>query len=71
MFYYLFLLKAVLKSTNKMVYKLLTSTLYIAFCAKIGVTLVLSRERGGLVAEPRTPEREVGGSTPTSAVLCP
>ena len=25
-------------------------------------------ERGGLVVEPRTPEREVGGSIPTSAV---
>ena len=29
------------------------------------------REHGGLVVEPRTPEREVGGSIPTSAVLCP
>ena len=28
-------------------------------------------ERGGLVVEPRIPEREVGGSIPTSAVLCP
>ena len=27
-------------------------------------------ERGGLVVEPRIPEREVGGSIPTSAVLC-
>ena len=27
-------------------------------------------EHGGLVVEPRTPEREVGGSIPTS-VLCP
>ena len=26
---------------------------------------------GGLVVERRTPEREVGGSNPTSAVLCP
>ena len=28
-------------------------------------------ERGGLVIEPRTPEREVGGSIPTSALMCP
>ena len=28
-------------------------------------------KRGGLVVEPRTPEREVGGSIPISAVLCP
>ena len=26
---------------------------------------------GGLVVERRTPEQEVGGSIPTSAVLCP
>ena len=28
-------------------------------------------ERGGLVVECRTPEREVRGSKPTAAVLCP
>ena len=28
-------------------------------------------ERGGSVVECRTPEREVGGSKPTSTVLCP
>ena len=28
-------------------------------------------ERGGSVVECRTPEREVWGSKPTSAVLCP
>ena len=28
-------------------------------------------ERGGSVVECRTPEREVGGSKPTPAVLCP
>ena len=28
-------------------------------------------ERGGSVVECRTPEREVGGSIPTTAVLCP
>ena len=27
--------------------------------------------RGGSVVECRTPEREVGGSKPTTAVLCP
>ena len=30
-----------------------------------------SGERGGSVVECRTPEREVGGSIPTAAVLCP
>ena len=29
------------------------------------------RERGGSVVECRTPEREVGGSKPTAAMLCP
>ena len=33
--------------------------------------LSLSGERGGSVVENRTPEREVGGSRPTAAVLCP
>ena len=28
-------------------------------------------ERGGSVVECQTPEREVGGSKPTAAVLCP
>ena len=28
-------------------------------------------ERGGSVVECRTPDREVGGSRPTAAVLCP
>ena len=32
---------------------------------------VVEGERGGSVVESRTPEREVGGSKPTSAVLCP
>ena len=31
----------------------------------------LCGERGGSVVECRTPEREVGGSKPTAAVLCP
>ena len=32
---------------------------------------VIIGERGGSVVECRTPEREVGGSKPTAAVLCP
>ena len=39
-----------------------------------GLSPVLPRalgERGGSVVECRTPEREVGGSKPTAAVLCP
>ena len=31
----------------------------------------INRERGGSVVECRTPEREVRGSRPTAAVLCP
>ena len=37
--------------------------------AKIQVSLI--GERGGSVVECRTPEREVRGSRPTAAVLCP
>ena len=33
--------------------------------------LLSGGERGGSVVECRTPEREVGGSIPTAAVLCP
>ena len=33
--------------------------------------LLFNGERGGSVVECRTPEREVGGSIPTAAVLCP
>ena len=33
--------------------------------------LCISGERGGSVVECRTPEREVRGSKPTAAVLCP
>ena len=33
--------------------------------------LIETGERGGSMVERRTPEREVGGSIPTSAVLCP
>ena len=34
-------------------------------------TPVNKGERGGSVVECRTPEREVRGSKPTAAVLCP
>ena len=37
----------------------------------IHVSLSIWGERGGSVVECRTPEREVRGSRPTSAVLCP
>ena len=33
--------------------------------------VLIPGERGGSVVECRTPEREVGGSKPTAAVLCP
>ena len=35
------------------------------------ITLLFVGERGGSVVECRTPEREVRGSRPTAAVLCP
>ena len=37
----------------------------------MNVFIALKGERGGSVVECRTPEREVGGSIPTAAVLCP
>ena len=37
----------------------------------MAVSMQLLGERGGSVVECRTPEREVGGSRPTAAVLCP
>ena len=40
--------------------------LYIFICSSFNI-----EERGGLVVESLIPEREVGGSIPTSAVLCP
>ena len=38
-------------------------------CSKLSTLRV--GERGGSVVECRTPEREVRGSRPTAAVLCP
>ena len=38
---------------------------------EIGLSFHIFGERGGSVVECRTPEREVGGSKPTAAVLCP
>ena len=35
------------------------------------LALLKKGERGGSVVECRTPEREVRGSRPTAAVLCP
>ena len=40
-------------------------------CINDGFTSSLKGERGGSVVECRTPEREVRGSRPTAAVLCP
>ena len=37
----------------------------------MSLSVRLYGERGGSVVECRTPEREVGGSIPTAAVLCP
>ena len=39
--------------------------------SKAGSFNTLAGERGGSVVECRTPEREVGDSKPTAAVLCP
>ena len=41
-----------------------------SFIALLRATYVTG-ERGGSVVECRTPEREVRGSRPTAAVLCP
>ena len=49
-------------------WKIETGMLY--FSPNSQLTLYLG-ERGGSVVECRTPEREVGGSKPTAAVLCP
>ena len=41
-------------------------------CSKLSESLALFKgERGGSVVECQTPEREVRGSRPTAAVLCP
>ena len=47
--------------------KLLTGTLSLNTTNQQPTSL---GERGGSVVECRTPEREVGGSKPTAAVLC-
>ena len=41
------------------------------FFRRTAKTLIRLGERGGSVVECRTPEREVRGSRPTAAVLCP
>ena len=43
---------------------------YVLLTEAVGYTYEFG-ERGGSVVECRTPEREVGGSKPTAAVLCP
>ena len=40
-------------------------------CITATFTQQYAGERGGSVVACRTPEREVGGSKPTAAVLCP
>ena len=40
-------------------------------CISFFLFIKIMGERGGSVVECRTPEREVGGSRPTAAVLCP
>ena len=42
-----------------------------SFNFSIACITAITGERGGSVVECRTPEREVRGSRPTSAVLCP
>ena len=42
-----------------------------AFFFQLHGSKISRGERGGSVVECRTPEREVGGSKPTAAVLCP
>ena len=41
------------------------------FYVSASLVKIHTGERGGSVVECRTPEREVGGSKPTPAVLCP
>ena len=46
-------------------------SVYINFNTYLKQFTPWTGERGGSVVECRTPEREVGGSKPTAAVLCP
>ena len=48
-----------------------TTRHFIPILALFLVLMILVGERGGSVVECRTPEREVRGSRPTAAVLCP
>ena len=47
------------------------SEYYLYPCRDISHFSSIFEERGGSVVECQTPEREVGSSKPTSAVLCP
>ena len=52
----------------------MVTTVLIRFAPKPSATFLPPQkcwERGGSVVECRTPEREVRGSKPTAAVLCP
>ena len=65
--------KLPIKRTAKMLMRLQTGRmprLIWVFAGRTVILLVLG-ERGGSVVECWTPEREVGGSRPTAAVLCP
>ena len=44
---------------------------FLFCCVPIPFIFNVVGECGGSVVEWRTPEREVGGSKPTAAVLCP
>ena len=58
--------------TNQHALSKLFHQLYQLKCQHFRVVVaILGGERGGSVVECRTPEREVRGSRPTAAVLCP
>ena len=60
--------------TGEKAFEIVTDCQYLQVTVFDIFTGLLSKtggERGGSVVECRTPEREVRGSRPTSAVLCP
>ena len=52
------------------IFRTLNTFLHLDTSVKSNLALNIG-EHGGSVVECRTPEREVGGSKPTAAVLCP
>ena len=54
-----------------LLYKVLEHLPFWVLCTLAVTSPVCFGERGGSVVECRTPEREVGGSIPTVAMLCP